>query len=98
MKVNEEEITEEFIARVRNKGYQVNRLYWINLVLTSVPEDKHLIVIEDLRIEDIIKDIVVPYYLTKNNEEFDCPNDIKMIVIPNSSDELKSILEKEFRR
>ena len=93
-----EEINEAFITQVRNRGYQVNRLYWINLVLTSIPEDKNLIVIEDLRIEDIINDIVSPYYIIKNTDKIDCPNDVKTLIKPNDSKEFKAILEKEFRR
>ena len=98
IKLKEDEITDELITKIRNKGYQVNKLYWINLVLTSVPENKNLIVIEDLRIEDVIKDIITPYYFTKNDDGNNCPKDIKMIVKPNDSDEFKRMLEKEFKR
>jgi len=48
-------IEEDLLSEIRRKGYIVNKLYWINLLLTSLPEkdkDNH-IVIDDIWEEDL---------------------------------------------
>ena len=54
---------------IRERGYKINRLYWINLALSSVAEDKKSIVISDIRLEDIIVKIMKVYYICDNFEE-----------------------------
>jgi hypothetical protein len=52
---NGDSLEEDLLAEIRRKGYIVNKLYWINLLLTSLPEkdkDSH-IVIDDIWEEDL---------------------------------------------
>jgi hypothetical protein len=71
---------------------------FLHKISTQLVLDNKLIIIEDLRIEDVIKDIIIPYYCTTESNDVNCPKDIKMIVKPNDSDEFKRMLEKEFKR
>ena len=52
---------EETLQGIRERGYNVNKCYWINLVLASVPDNKELIIIDDLQSEDIIDGVVISY-------------------------------------
>lgn len=54
---------EETLDKIRSKGYTVSKCYWVNLVLASVPDDKNLIIIDDIRKEDIIDNVIFPYVL-----------------------------------
>jgi hypothetical protein len=92
----DEDLDEAFLLQVRNRGYKINRLYWINLVLASVPDDKKLVVIEDLRIEDIVKDVISPYYITSDKKN-DCPSDIEIIEKTKDIEEFKALIERKFK-
>jgi len=60
---------EETINQIRQRGYKVSRSYWINLVLASAPDDKDLILIDDLQPEDIIEGVVTPYLISTNDKQ-----------------------------
>ena len=62
-----EEISKEYLDNVRQKGYNVSRLYWINLILSSLPEDQDRIVIDDMQEEDAVKQVILPFYITRAN-------------------------------
>ena len=96
IEANGGEITEDILNQIRNRGYKINRLYWINLALSSVPDDKKKIVIEDLRIEDIIKDVISPYYIS-NGKKDDCPPDIEIIEKTKEISDFKKIIESKFK-
>lgn len=38
---------------VRRRGIKVSKEYWLNLVLVTVPDDKNLIVFDDLSIDEL---------------------------------------------
>lgn len=46
-------ITADNIAKIRKRGYIVNKLYWINLLLASISDDEEYIIIDDLWEEDL---------------------------------------------
>lgn len=94
LKKKEEDVTDEEICIIRKKGYSVNKLYWTNLLLTSLPEDKNLIVIYDLWDDDLqegyvmslISDPIIlpnvdPIILPKNTSEYEINEVIKNIEI-----------------
>lgn len=60
---------EETIDKIRERGYNISNYYWINLVLASIPDDKNLILIDDLRDQDIIKGVIIPYNLNKGESK-----------------------------
>lgn len=59
---------EETIQQIRDRGYKVSDCYWINLVLASVPEDKELIIINDLQDQDIIDGVIIPYKVVSEDQ------------------------------
>ncbi len=62
----EDILSDESINKVRKKGYNVSKCYWINLVLASIPDGKELIVIDDLQNEDFIKGVIVTYGISES--------------------------------
>lgn len=60
---------EKDIDTIRKRGYQISKLYWINLVLATVPNDKKLIVVEDVEENDIIENIMSIYVSGENIQE-----------------------------
>lgn len=57
---------EFMIESLRNRAYNITKSYWINMLLSSVTKDHEKIVIEDLKEEDVIKDIKV-YRISEHN-------------------------------
>lgn len=53
-------ISQEDIDEVRTRGYKINKLYWINLLLTSIPDEDSNIVIEDVWDSDLFEGYVLP--------------------------------------
>lgn len=92
-KFKKEDITNEVLSKIRYKGYQINRTYWINLLLTSIPEDKSKIVIPDLMLEDVVENVMKIFYITKDKLNFECPKNIEIIYV-SSKEELKKYLAK----
>jgi hypothetical protein len=92
-KFKKEDITNDVLSKIRYKGYQINRTYWINLLLTSIPEDKTKIVIPDLMLEDVVENVMQIFYITKDKLNFDCPKNIE-IIYASSKEELKKYLAK----
>jgi hypothetical protein len=54
------EITQENIDEIRKKGYAINKLYWVNLLLTSISEKANNIMISDLWYDDLYEGYVIP--------------------------------------
>jgi len=85
---------EETIDKIRSKGYNTSKCYWINLVLASVPDDKKLIIIDDIKKEDIIENVIFPYIL--------CNSDDKTIdgieTINVNSKELENEIHKKIKK
>jgi len=80
---------------IRERGYKIGRLYWINLLLSAIPEDKKLILIDDIRLEDIVGKIMKVYYICDRNQET-IPNDIEVIYINNNIEEFKNEVVRKF--
>jgi hypothetical protein len=80
---------------VRNRGYNVGSKYWINLVLSMIPKDKDLIVIDDLRLEDVIENIMKVYYVSEKKEE-KVPIGIELINKGKDIEEFKKLVNEKF--
>lgn len=98
LKLEDEEIDDIILEQIRERGYRVSKMYWINLSLSSVPENKDNIVISDLWIEDI-NNMIKPYCIGNNTKTL--PNSIETIetieTIENKGPiEIKAILEEKF--
>ena len=91
---SEEEIAsnrETILKEVKKRGNSTYGRYWLNLVLMAIPENKNLIVIDDLGEEDIQTcTIVQPIEIIKDKQS---PKDKDRMVIENSGD-LKAFKEK----
>ena len=53
------------VRAVREKGYGVNRGYWLNLTLMGVPDEVDYMVIDDIHEDDMIRNVVVPYHIVR---------------------------------
>lgn len=62
------ETTSDLIEKIRERGYKVNNLYWINLLLSSMSDADSNILIEDLKETDIVDGIMMVYY--SSNKDF----------------------------
>lgn len=53
-------ITEEIVNSIRKRGYLVNKLFWINIILTSISEKENNIIIDDIWEEDLYEGYIIP--------------------------------------
>jgi len=51
------------INNVRRRGIKVNKEYWLNLVLITVPDDKNLVVFDDISIDELESDKIMVYQI-----------------------------------
>ena len=87
---------DETLSEIRDRGYKVSGLYWINLVLASVPEKKDLIVIDDIDEKDVIDGIMSVYYVG-GNKPSDMPSN-NFISVNDEMDEKLSKIIKDISR
>lgn len=81
-------ISEDDINKIRKKGYSVNRLFWINLLMASVDKERD-IVIKDLWEEDLYGNYILPII----SDPIILPN-IKHIKYPEKNLNIKSWLDE----
>lgn len=79
---------------IRERGYKVSRLYWINLVLSLIPDDKKLVVIDDARLEDIVEKVIKAYYI--GEKEHEMPKYVEKIEKGSDIDVFRKIVNKKF--
>lgn len=68
------EISQGALEQIRIRGYQVNKLYWVNLLLSSMKDADLNIVIEDLQEMDIVDGVMMVYYSSGTNFIQGCTN------------------------
>lgn len=59
-------LDENLVATARQKGYNISRLYWINLIMASIPKDVSRIVIDDFQEKDKIDQVIAPFYISRS--------------------------------
>jgi hypothetical protein len=79
---------------IRERGYKVSRLYWINLVLSLIPDDKKLVVIDDARLEDIVEKVIKAYYI--GEKEHEMPKYVEKIEKGSDIGTFRKIVNKKF--
>ena len=52
------ELDDKTLNSLRDRGYKVNSMYWINLLLSSMNNDYKHVVLEDMREEDMIPGVI----------------------------------------
>lgn len=85
---------ENDLNSIRERGYRVSRLYWINLVLSLIPDDKGLVVIDDARLEDIVEKVIKAYYIGEKDHEM--PKHVEKIEKDGNIDVFKELVNKKF--
>ena len=68
------EVSQSALEQIRTRGYQVNKLYWVNLLLSSMKDADLNIVIEDLQEMDIVDGVMMIYYSSGTNFIQGCTN------------------------
>lgn len=56
------------LSTIRNSGYKIMNNYWINLLLTSIPKNKSYFFIPDIQEEDVVENIITPYYIIEKDD------------------------------
>ena len=77
------------LANVRRSGYKAARSYWLNLVLTSIPDDKNLIVIDDVGENEALNNAIQTYQICRSSSS---PSSF----IPNAEIILNDVSKDEF--
>lgn len=77
------------LNELRKKGYEVNRYYWINLLLSSIPPDITKIVIEDLEMNDVVNNVLDAYLFV--NPEDKLENIAAGIIIVSNDNETEAL-------
>ena len=88
---------EETLNQIRERGYKVNKAYWINLTLGSVPEDKDLIIIDDLKDNDVIANVVRPIYVYREGISKTKPSTIEILANNSDINSLRKSIQDKFR-
>ena len=57
----------QILNNVRKRGVMVNKEYWLNLALISVPDDKNLIVFDDLSLDEASNKKIKVYQIYRPN-------------------------------
>lgn len=68
------DISQDAINKIRERGYKVNNLYWVNLLLSSMKDTDTKILIEDLQKADIVDGIMMVYYSSNSENIPGCIN------------------------
>lgn len=63
---NDTDVDDNTILEIRNRGYIVSKLYWINLILPSLSSDCNSVLIEDMEEEDMVPGVIRTYSINKN--------------------------------
>lgn len=82
------------LNQVRRRGCKVHKEYWLNLVLSTLPDDKNLIVFDDLSIDEAESKQIDTYQICRPNfSRIELPN-MKTIVNNGSLRDFTSKIEE----
>lgn len=89
----------EILENIRKRGCLVNKEYWINLVLISVPDSANRIVFDELMKEEIVNNKIKVYQIIRPNATKVVHSNVETIQNDGKLDEfynklLKLIVEK----
>jgi hypothetical protein len=70
----QDDFDDSTLESIRDRGYKVNNLYWVNLLLSSMKDADSNILIEDLSELDIVDGIMMVYYSDSQNSIQGCTN------------------------
>jgi len=81
---------------IRRKGCLISKLYWFNLVMGSIPNDKNLVVFDDLSIDEIENKKILVYQIIRPDfTTIEIP-DVKTIVNDGTLNDFTDKIKIEF--
>lgn len=86
------------LNRVRRRGYQQCKEYWLNLIMVSVPDNKSFIVFDDLSIDEVEGNKIDVYQIYRPGVSTIELPDIKTIVNDGSLKDFASKIEELFSK
>lgn len=86
------------LNRIRRRGYQQSKEYWLNLILISVPDDKNAIVFDDLSIDEVESNKIGIYQIVRPGiSTIELP-DIETIINDGSLKDFTSKIENLYNK
>lgn len=86
------------LNNIRRRGINVSKEYWLNLVLVTVPDDKNLIVFDDLSIDEVETNKIMAYQIYRHGVSTIKLPDIETIDNNGSLDDLAEKINQLYRR
>lgn len=86
------------LNRVRRRGYQQSKEYWLNLILISVPDDKNAIIFDDLSIDEVESHKISVYQIVRPGVSTIELPDIETIVNDGSLKDFTSKIENLYNK
>jgi GTPase SAR1 family protein len=84
------------LNRIRRKGCEQCKEYWLNLILISVPDDKNFIVFDDLSIDEASSNKISVYQIVRPGVTTIELPDLKTIVNNSSLKDFTSKIDELF--
>ena len=85
------------LNQVRQRGCSVNKEYWLNLVLISVPDDVQYIVFNDISMDEANNDKVMAYQILREGYSKEKLNEIETIENNGSLKDLSAKIESIYK-
>ena len=62
-------IPNKIIEKTRENGYNIHSKYWVNLTLSKIGSDEDLVLIPNIRENELIDGVIRPLFATRKEEE-----------------------------
>lgn len=86
------------LNRIRRRGSEVHKEYWLNLVLISIPDDKDYIVFDDLSVDEVECNKIKTYQIYRPNISRIKLPDIETIENDGNIEEFNAKIEKLYEK
>jgi len=84
---------EKIIENIRKRGLVVNKEYWVNLVLVSVPNNVDFIVFEDILPEEVRGNKIKVYNIVRSTNNLNNPSIFENITFDENVEDLYKKLQ-----
>jgi dephospho-CoA kinase len=98
---SEEELRREgntIINKVRERGASVNKEYWLNLILVSVPDTAKYVVFDDISLDEVDNDKITAYQIYRPDVSSERLEDIETIENNGTIADLSSKVEDIYKK
>lgn len=86
------------LNNVRRRGTKVNKEYWLNLILVSVPDDAKYIVFDDISFNEIGNDNIIAYQIYRPDFSVEKIADIETIENDGTLKDLSSKIDEIYKQ